>query len=511
MNPVTPFGALLRLEFLLRSRRRSTLVVMLGVLLVSWLMVGNPADGIALVVVDSQRLRYSSETLAFGSAHFGNLLLSLAGFYLARGRVQEDLRCGMAGVLAAAPVGNRRLLLARALGAWLYLLALAGVQLLSTWVLHAVRGEGPWLPWVYLLHYGLLMGPGLLLAAGFATLCDAWAPLLGRRGDVAYFFCWILLLALLPLNEHARGLNPSLLLDINGLATTANRLIELVGTRELGIGMGEFDPALPLRDFPPGLWSAELVLLRLGSALIALLPLALALPLFHRYAPDRVRVRAAGAGRLARVLRGVLWPLRPLQRRLAAALPRLAQLPFGRGLLAELLLTLVSEPLALAWLLLGWLGPLAAEPQQLWGWQAALLAGWALWAAELGSRELGPLQASLPGGALQRLLQRWGATLLLGLLGSATLMARQPASLPMLACGLALASALALLLGQLARSGRGFLGLFLFWVYLATQARDLPWLDWMGFNAVAGPAVALSAGLGSLGLLGLSVWLQRRH
>lgn len=510
-------SALLRVEFLLRSRRPATLLVMLAVLAVSWLVVGNPAEGTALVVVGEQRLRYDSQTLAFGSAHFGGLLLGLAGFYLARGRMQEDLRCGVAGVLAATPVANSRLLLARFLGALLFLFALMGVQLLGTWALHGLRGEGPWQPLVYLQHYLLLMTPGLILAASCATLCDAWAPLMGRRGDVAYFLLWVLLLSLLPLNEHAQGLNPSLLLDVQGLATTVNRMTEVLGTREIGIGGGDFKPELPLLEFPAGaIWTAEVLLLRLGSAVLALLPLLPALALFHRYQPDRVRARSAAAAprRLQRVLARALAPA---SRALARLLPLLAHAPAPLAALgAELLLSLITQPLALLWLLLAWLAPLAAPAGEQWGWQAGLLAAWGLWAAELGARDsqqrgTQALAAALPGGADRRLLSRFGAAWLLGLLGCASLLAQRPELLPALAAGLAAASAAALLLGALSGGSRAFLALFLFWLFVVVQVRDQAWLDWLAFH---GPgSAARSAGLLLAAALGLALagLLQRRR
>lgn len=508
----TAFLALLRLEFLLRSRRTSTLLVMALVVLISWLMIADPSQGTALMTFQKQRLRYDSATLAFGSAHLGNLLLGLAGFYLARGRMQEDLRRGVSGVLGATPVGNGPLLLARFLGALLFLLALAGVQMLSTWALHALRGEGPWLPWVYLQHYLLVLGPNLLVAAAFATFCDAWAPLMGRRGDLLYFFVWVMLLSLLPLNEHARGLNASLLFDLSGLATTVNRLTELIGSTNLSIGGGSFDANLPLRDFPAGLWTAEVMLMRLGSALIALLPLLPAWALFHRFSPDRVRARSASAARgRSRIARLAAWLLRPVTRLLGLLL---AYLPLG-SVGAELLLSLITQPLALLWLLVAWIAPAQAPADTLWAWQAGILAGWALFAAELGARDAQQagtqaLTAALPGGAAQRHWSRAIAAGLLGLLGSATLLLRQPEHALPLTAGLAGASAIALLLGRVSGSARTFIALFLFWLFICVQTPKVGALDWMGFHGSAGPAVMLIALLTAAASLVLGLRLQRR-
>lgn len=522
MSAASPLLALLRVEFLLRARRRGTLVVALAVWVLTWLMVADPASGHALMAVHAHRLAYDSATLAYGSASLGGLLLGLAGFYLARGRVQEDLRSGMAGVLAATPVRNTALLLVRALGALAYLLALAGVLMLGTWALHALRGEGPWLPWVYLQHYTLMLLPPLVLAASLATLCDAWAPLTGRRGDVLYFLLWTLLLGLLPLNEQVHDAHPSLLLDFSGLATSVNRLVELLGTGDIAIGSHDFDASLPLLEFSPGLWTVDRVALRLGSTVLALLPLLPALWLFHRYDPERVRPRSASPAR-GRVGRWTARLVAPATRLLGAMLPWGCRLPLGAGFAAvwaELLLSLISQPAALLWLLLAWLAPLAAAPEQLSLWQVGILAGWALWAAELGARDgrqggTADLAAALPGGALRRSWSRWAAAWLLGLLGSATLLLRQSEGLPALAAGLAAASAAAVLLGRLSGGGRAFLALFLFWLFVAVQARSVAALDWMGFNGVAGSSVPLLcllvALLGMAGMAALTAAAQRRR
>ncbi|MBH9551493.1 hypothetical protein [Inhella gelatinilytica] len=510
----SPFAALLRAEFLLRVRRPGTLIVALAVLAVTWLMIADPASGLTLLEANKHRLAYSSGTLAYGSAAMGSVLLGLAGFYLARGRVQEDLRSGMAGVLAASPVDNQTLLLSRALGAFAYLMALAGVLLMGTWALHALRGEGPWLPWVYVEHYLLMLVPQLLWTACCATLFDAWAPLMGRRGDVLYFFVWTALFALMPLNEHLQGLNASLLLDFSGLATSVFALAQQLGTPHIAIGGNSFDPNLPLRAFPPDLWTLPMVAWRLGALALAALPLLLALPLFHRYRPDRVRARSAAAAH-GRLGRAVAWSLSPFTRGLGRLLPLVGRLPLA-GVWAEGMLSLISQPLALVWLVAAWLGTSAVPPAHLGAGVAAVLAGWALWAAELGARDTQQagtlaLSTSLPGGAPRRVLTRWAAATWLGLAGCATAIAQQPALLTPLAAGLAAASAAALVLGRLSGGGRAFLALFLFWLFVAVQAPQVGALDWLGFNGVAPTAMPAFTALVAVMGLTVGLWQARRR
>ncbi|MBH9578535.1 hypothetical protein, partial [Inhella proteolytica] len=220
----------------------------------------------------------------------------------------------------------------------------------------------------------------------------------------------------------------------------------------------------------------------------------------------------AAPRRLQRVLARALAPA---TRGLARLLPRLAHAPAPLAALgAELLLSLITQPLALLWLLLAWLAPLGAPAGEQWGWQAGLLAAWGLWAAELGARDsqqrgTQALAAALPGGAGRRLLSRFGAAWLLGLLGCASLLAQRPELLPALAAGLAAASAAALLLGALSGGSRAFLALFLFWLFVVVQVRDQAWLDWLALHgpgsAARSSALLLAAALG----LALASLLQR--
>ena len=495
MTSALQLWALLRCELQLRSRRVSTLVVLLAVLAITWLMLADPANGYALMVVDDQRLRYSSETLAFGSASLGAVLFSLTGFYLSRGRTQEDLRSGMAGVLAASPLSSRTLLLGRWLGALCFLMLLALALLLGTLALQALRGEGPIELGVYLQTYALMLLPPLVAAAAFALLADAWVPLTGRRGDVAYFFLWVCLLGLLPLHQTQPSAQLTLLLlfDITGLASAVTQLATLLGTSSISIGGSDFKAELGLREFPAGMWTAELTALRWGSGLLALPPLLLAFAVFHRYAPDRMRANDRDGKRslLAVLLQRLLAPL---TRAAALLLPLAARLPLPAlaATAAELLLSLITQPVTMVWLALAWTGAAVATPDERWAWQAGIALGWGLWTAELGARDAqrstAALGASLPGGAGLRQCSRWAAAFVLGLI------ALLPLALPrgaaaVLACitGLAIMAALASLLGRLTQGSRSFLAVFMAWMLMAVQVRHAAWLDLLGFNGLAQP------------------------
>lgn len=93
-------------EVRLRMRRMSTIVALLAVAAITWAMIDDPAAGGALLVVDNTRVLYTSSALALGSASLASLLFEVGGFFLARGRVPEDIRSGAGGVIGATPVGS---------------------------------------------------------------------------------------------------------------------------------------------------------------------------------------------------------------------------------------------------------------------------------------------------------------------------------------------------------------------------------------------------------------------
>lgn len=499
------FKALVVNELRLRVRRLSTLVVLLAVVLLSWLMVIDPASGEAMITVGDARVLYDSTALAAGTATLGSLLMGLAGFFLLRGRSQDELRAGSAAVLAATPVSNAQLLIARWAGGVVYLCGLMLTLLLTMCVLHAVRGEAAYEPGVYLQMYTLQLLPGLMFGAAMATLCDAWAPLMGKRGDLLYFVIWIAQLATLPASLGQPGIPSWTLADTSGLALLPSRLEQITGQSNIEIGAGEFNAALPAIQLPAEFWTAQMVGMRMGSALLSLLPLLLALLLFHRFSPDKVRAPAAGQ-RFA-PLAWLQRLLRPLASALGRLLPLAARLPGLAGqVLADALITLMANPLALLLLAAALATGMVCGREQLPGVLAAAVAVWGVLISDISVRDhqsgTTALGAAVPGGTEGRYLRQWLAGLLLGLSFTAPVLLRWLAfnltgALALLA-GLLGLSAVANLLGRSTGTGRCFLALFLFAFYVSTQVRTAAWMDAVGFNGVAN-----TASIGGYLLLGL--------
>lgn len=517
------YKALVLNEWRLRSRRASSMVILVAVVAISWLMVLDPQTGKAMMVTNGQRLAYDSQTLAFGTSLIASLLFGLAGFYLARGRSHEDLRHGTAAVLAATPVANAQLLGARWLGAFGFLLSLGAAVMLTIWVLQLVRGEGPLQPLPYLQMLLLGLAPGLMLCASLAVLADAWAPLMGRRGDVLYWALWALQFAFIPasLGEGAIRLSGWQVFDISGVSPLLVGLGMLLDVRHVNVGGGAFDAALPVLQMPAGLWSRELVALRLGSMMLALLPLLPAVLLFHRYAPDRVQSRSA-TGRWRRALQWLMQPLlRPLGWALGLLMSVAARLPgvLGRWL-ADVVLVLLSQPLLALAMGAGSLACAVAPFHVVPGLLAATLCAWGIAIADTSSRDLQSgtlgLASAVPGGALERGWRQALAALGLGLLLAAPALLRGAVHAPLaaLACvaGLLCLSAAATLLGRLTQGPRSFLALFLFAFYLDLQKTGVPALDLLGLagDASAG-SVAGHALAGVLGLVALVAWPRLRR
>ncbi|NHZ32248.1 hypothetical protein F0185_01395 [Massilia sp. CCM 8692] len=496
-------------EVRLRMRRTSTMVALLAVVAVSWAMIADPASGNALLVFNKARVLYTSSALALGSATLGALLFGLGGFYLVRGRMSEDLRSGIGGVIGATPVGSALFLAGRWLGACAYLGALVAAFILTMLVLHGLRGDGPLEPLVYLQTYVLLMAPMVLFAASCAILFDSWAPLMGKGGDVLFFMLWIAQLVLMTQSGSSEV--PALMVfDFSGLAVAVAAVHGFVSGTDFSIGSSPFDAALAPVSLPPLLWSARMIGLRAASAVLALVPLLPAWWLFHRYSPDRVK---PGRARLRRTpLALVNAALRPLAVLANPLLALAARVPGLAGqVLADLALTFIIAPAALLAFVLcagaAVFAPMNALPALL----MAAVASWGILVGDISTRDYAgateDLSGTVSGGVALRYLRQYAASVLLGLMFMGPVALRwaftQPLRALALVVGVASLSALASLFGRCGRTARLFLSLFLFGFYVALNATEAPRIDAVGFNGAANlHSVALYALVGALALAG---------
>jgi hypothetical protein len=504
-------------ELRLRLRRPATLVTVLLVMVLGWIMISDPAGGSTLIAVNGARVRYTSAALALGSAGQTGLLFGLAGFFLLRGRAAQDLRSGVAGVIGASIDGGAVFVLGRWLGGVLYLSALLAAAMLTVILAHAVRGEGPVEVFVYVLTYVLVFTPLVLFTVSCATLCDNYAPLMGKGGDLLFFVVWMAQLALLPQLTSGHAAPLVSLLDFTGLSGVIMALASQFDVARMSLGIADFDAAkapLTLAAFP---WTGKMAALRAGTAALALLPLLPAVLCFHRYSPDRVKPAQARSRRSPLAL--VNGALRPLSRLCQPLFALAARLPGMAGqVLADATLTLAAAPAAIAVLLAAQLAALLVDARALGPLLLGCVAFWGVLVSDLATRDndagCAAMAAAVPGGAARRYWRQLAAGYVLGLMFTALAGLRlallQPRLALALATGLFALAALASLLGRCSGSARTFLLLILAWLYVCINAVQVPWVDAIGANGVAtGLSIAAWSGAGLAAALAGHGWNRR--
>jgi hypothetical protein len=481
-------------EARLRLRRLSTLVALLVVIAVSWLMIPDPHSDMTLMAVKEARVLYTSSMLAFGTASLASLLFGLGGFYLVRGRIAEDLQCGAGSVIGATQVSNGIFLFSRWMGGVLYLLTMVAGLLCTTLVCHLLRGDGPIQLLVYLQTYCLLLLPLVFFCVSCAILFDGVASLMGKAGDIIYFFLWIAQMALMPLiDESVKNISsPLLILDFMGLATGMMNLKILFLTDHLSLGVSPFDASLPAITLPSIWWSMETIWLRFISAVIAMLPLLPAIFLFHRYSPDSVKMSTARKRRSPLdIINGWSRPLAKLAQpmfRFSVSLPGLP----GR-ILADIALSFVTSPSAILVLVIILLASAFSDIYNLSGVLIAAVVFWGIMISDISTRDFqantDELTGVVPGGVVQRYLRQFSTAVMLGLMFMGEIALRwsfvEPVRAAALISGVLSLSALATLFGRCSGTSRTFLALFLFGVYVALNANTEAVVDVVGFNGVA--------------------------
>ncbi len=513
------FKHLVTNEVRLRLRRTSTMVALLAVTIISWSMMGNPAKGDAVLVIGGAPALYTSHVIAIGSASLAGLLFGLGGFYLVRGRSAEDVRSGLGSVIGAAPIGNAVFLASRWVGGVAYLGAMMLAFMATMIGLHLVRGVGPVELTVYIQYYVLLLGPMLLFTVSCVVLFDSVAFLMGKAGDLLYFviYCTQLGMAIAVTSAAGKAVPLVTVFDFSGLGACMLLVRQAVDIADVSLGAGSFDPKLAPIQLQAGLWTGQLLAMRLAAGALALLPLLPAALLFHRFSPDRVKVSTAAKRRSPLALvNGWLRPLAKLVQPLFRLAARLPGLP-GQ-VLADVALTFATSPSGLVAMLTSAVLAAVLPAHALAPLLLAAVVWWGILVSDLSTRDFEAgtedITGAVRGGVVRRFVRQYAATALIGFGFAGIAALRWSADAPLRAlavvAGVLAMSALASLFGRCARTSRLFLALFLFWAYLAVNKVPAPPIDVFGSIGSATTASVGAWGVVLVLALAGGYWWNRR-
>ncbi|MFJ8435866.1 hypothetical protein ACIQ9P_31645 [Kitasatospora sp. NPDC094019] len=520
-GPVGRIGRLALGDFRDRTRRPAYAVTLLAAVGLGLLAV-PPTDGHwAILALGSYRGEYNSAYVGTATALAGTLWLTLGGFYVVRKGLGRDEETGVGQLLAAAPLRNTELMLAKFLGNLLVLGSMLGVLALTAPALQLVRGEDRLLdPVALLTPFLVLTLPMLAVTAALAVLFETVPLLRGGLGNVTWFaFAPALLIAGEAPGAPFGGLGLGPLAD-SLRATAAARGVDLVGD-EFSLGLTKVDSPLEALHWDGADYGTGFLAQRLLLALLAVTLAALPALWFTRFDPARGRASEQHPGGTTPAAAPLPGPVRPTAPLVDPATEPTSALHahahnrahhryrsrfgshYGRLLIGEVRILFADASrwwwLAAAVLVLA---GLSVPPDV--GVGAVLPAAWVwpvlLW-SRLGSRsaenDLEVLLGAYPA-TRARLLAEWGAGVLLtALIGAGVLVrlaaAGDTAGLAAWSAGALFIPSLALALGTLSRTHRLFQALYLPLWYLAVN--QVAALDFMGTVRRAGHPVGPSPAL----------------
>ncbi|MBN2007080.1 MAG: ABC-2 transporter permease [Anaerolineae bacterium] len=434
-----------------------------------------------------------------------SFFLSLIGFYITRGNVQQDRQTGVGQILAATPLSKLAYVLGKFASNVAVLLIVIGVLALAALAMLLIHGEDKTLDLAQLLlPFVVFSVPSAMATAALAVFFEC-TPILRRSiGNIIYFFLWFFIATpiggdLLGFGAVEQGMTVAL--QAQGAAYQ--------GGIVLGAGAsGELQPFL---------WTgfdwATVAGTRLVYVAGALLLAGLAALPFDRFAPAQSRIRRNFAVRrfaLKRWLTPIGARLQTLMRKTnstpsAPGAPHTAQTltpVTASGKPLRLFVTLVAAELklllkgrAFLWYAVAaglFLACLLSPLETVRGALLPLVWLWPLllW-SEMGVREtrdrVDQLLFSAPSPLWRQLPATWAAGVLLALLlggGALIRFLAEPAWLPGFIAGALFIPSLALLLGIVTGTERPAQILLLIWWYLG-PLNGLAALDITGATAAA--------------------------
>ncbi len=490
-------SAIVKADFFIRFRRTSTIVTLLLLSLLAYLIVPAPSSGRALMVIADRRALLNSAAISVATAMMCSMLLTMIGFYLVSNTLRRDIRARTGFIIAATSMSNLEYLAGKFLGNIVYLSAITACFILSTMVMHLIRGEAPLQPLVYLTSFVAIVPPGIVFVSAIALLFESVRFLSGKIGDVLYFFVWMGLVGISAvIAETKMSANFAALFDIPGISIMVRQVMDEANTTHVSIGANEFDQSLPPYIFNGLSFGKNWLAIRAASLSCALPLFVIAFLFFHRFDPEKI---SAGEKKSSdNIFTIINIKLKPLVRWLEALKFGGSQPALLRAIWLDMLLTFTLYPITLiafaASLVVSFALPHSALMS---GGMPVMFFVLVVILADVSTREktagMTSLMFTVPSIKKHFVWWKLGVAVALTLLFTAVPIVRtipfsMSSALSMLLGTILIASA-ATSLGVLSGSPKTFAVCFLLFLYLVLSGAKEPAMDFAGWYGIATPGV----------------------
>jgi len=269
-------------DFRERTRRYSFLLMLLGILFLSY-----------LVITDQYTIRFGEYRGEFNTAWAGSvtavittLLLCLAGFYLVKNTIRNDRITNVGQILAATPISRFSYLMAKFFSNFLVLALMIGIQVLAAIVMYLIYGDKSGFNlWHLITPFIILSLPAMMFVAAIAVTFEGIRPLSGTMGNIIYFFL-IETTLVFTIMEHS-------LIDLPGINTfiksTKEAIRAIYPDAEVGVQVGflAFDESLAkavnIVPWDGIKWSMAIIWQRLMWVGLGLASVLITVPFFNRF------------------------------------------------------------------------------------------------------------------------------------------------------------------------------------------------------------------------------------
>jgi hypothetical protein len=331
-----------RADFLERVRRYSFLVTLLMAVYFGYLA----ASGKIMLQVGNMRGVYNSAWIGALMSLVATTFLSLAGFYVVKNTIERDRATRVGEILAATPISKLLYMIGKWLSNFMVLGVMVTILAISGLAMQFWQGEDAHVElWNLLSPFLLVALPAMAVTAALAVAFETIPGLRGGFGNVAYFFVWVLGLAV-PTSLAENGNTGAF--DWPGLGIIWNSMRVAAKTENTGfsfsLDVGSFNLGHPTFLWNGITWTGGMVLFRIAWIVFALALVSFSALLFDRFDPARRRLldvrRKPSPEILAEDERSRVAPP-------AITLTPLAKMPgsfrFGTMLVAELRLMLKGQ------------------------------------------------------------------------------------------------------------------------------------------------------------------------